>query len=145
MANQFNIPANLNRILASVIVPAYPQLSVTAPFLGEEGISLAFEGEAVTFIRTMTSNVTSPEPLQMCTLSINLIKTLPLAQLYESQRQTNAQLGGMTVYTDASTLGPYNLIQCAIQNVRELRLNGRDAGYVVTVMGAYPLNSSMYS
>lgn len=145
MANPLVPQGTLNRLVASVIWKSFLELTVTAPFLGREGISLAFDGEATTFIPTLTGNVISPNPFQMVTLTINLLKTQPLAQLYETQRQSNAQLGDGTVRPDAATLAPFKLINCAIQEVRELRFSGEDAGYAVTIRGAYPVNNALWT
>lgn len=136
---------NLNRILASVIVPSNLALTVTAPFLGKNGISLRFQGETTKFIPTLTGNVLSPEPFQMAELTVTLLKSQPLAQLYETQRQTDAQLGNITVLPDAATLGPYKLFECAIQNVGDLRFSGEEADYGVVIMGYYPVNSSLFT
>lgn len=135
----------LNRLIASVIWTSYPQLTITAPFLGRDGISLAFEGNAVEFLPTLTGNVNSPEPFQMVTLTMHLLKTQGIAQLYESQRQTNAQLGTGTVRPDAATLGPYKLLNAAIESVRELAFSGQNAEYVVTCRATYPINSALWS
>jgi hypothetical protein len=149
----------LNRLAASITWNAYPQLNVTPPFLGREQISLGFEGEATTFIKTATGVVISPEPYQMISLTINLLKTQPLAPLYETQRQTNSALGNGTVrpdvggaqaianlagFTGAAGLGPYSIVNCGIMNVRELRFSGEDAGYIVLIGGYLPLNSALW-
>lgn len=136
---------NLNRLLGSVIFPSFPALIVTAPFLGQEGISLSRDGDAVDFLPTMTSNVTSPAPLQMVTIGIDLIRSQPLAQLFEAQLQTDAQLGNCTIRTDSGLLGPYKIQQCAIQTVGELRFNGRSAGYGVMLRGSYPINANLWT
>lgn len=136
---------SLNRLRASVTWPSFPQLNVTASFLGKEGVSLGFDGDAVVFIDTMTGAVTSPEPYQMITLSINLLKTQSLSAQYESQRQLNALLGNGTVRPDASTLPPYQLTNCAIRTVRELKFSGQDAGYMVECRGYMLINSNLWS
>ena len=78
---------SLNRLRASVVWPDNPTLNVTASYLGKEGVSLALDGEATTFINTLVGAVTSPEPYQMITLTIHLLKTQGLASLYKSQQE----------------------------------------------------------
>lgn len=134
----------LNRLRATVLWNDFPQLNVTAPFLGEEAIGLALEGETTTFINTMTGAVTSPEPYQVVGLTIHLLKTQQLADLYKVKMETDAKLGAGIVRPDSKTLSPYPIVNCAIQSVRELRFGGRDAGFMVTVKGYYNINSSLW-
>lgn len=134
----------LNRLIASVVWDNNPGLNVTAPYLGKEGIRLALEGETTTFINTMTGAVTSPEPYQTTSLTINLLKTQNLAAVYKAQMELLATIGQCTIYPDATTLPTYSLINCAIQSVRELNFSGEDAGWVVNIKGYYLCNSALW-
>jgi len=144
-SNPLVAQGTLNRLRGSVAVVDFPQLNVTASFLGKEGISLSLDGEATTYIPTMTGAVTSAEPYQMITLTVNLLKTQFVANLYKNQQETNSLLGDIVVTPDATTLGFYNLTNCSIRSVNELRFSGEDAGYVVTIGGYYLINSSAWS
>lgn len=139
---------NLNRIKASLVLDAFPSLNVTPSNLGNEGISLVFEGDATGVIPTMTGQVNSPEPFQAVTVTLHLLKTQPLADLYEQQRQTNTVLGTGTVRPDVSTqqggLKPYGLQNLSIRSVGELRMNGTDPGYRVTLGGYYIINNALF-
>lgn len=146
MATNPNIAqGTLNRLRGSVVVTDFPALNITAPFLGRGGISISFEGETTTFINTNTGAVTSPEPYQATTVTVNLLKTQGLAAQYEAQRQTLSTIGDITVVSDATTLPAYNITNCAILNVRELSFNGEDAGYVVTLHGYYSINNALWN
>lgn len=141
---------NLNRIRASLIWTDFPQLNVVPSFLGSEGISLVFEGEATAVIPTMTGLVNSPEAFQGVTVSIHLLKTQSLAGLYEEQRQTYSLLGDGTVRPDvaqsnAANIGPYQILNMSIRNVGELRLNGSDPGFRVTCGGYMLVNSALWN
>lgn len=145
MSNPLVDQGTLNRLRASVIWPDFPELNVTSPFLNREGIRLSLDGDAVTFLPSMTGAVTSPEPYQMITLAINLLKTQSLAAQYKAQQEGDARLGGCTVRPDANTLPPYQLTNCAIQSVRELNFSGSEAGYSVTIRGYYIINNDLWS
>lgn len=134
----------LNRLLTSVTWANFAGLNVTPSFLNREMIRLAFNGSATDFINTATGTVTSPAPMQPITLTINLLKTQGLAQQYEQQRQLNSVLGNGTVRGDSVTLAPYDLLNCGIENVRELNFSGEDAGYAVTVGGYILINSALW-
>ena len=139
------VQGTLNRLRGSVVIPNFPELNVTAPYLGRGGISLAFEGETTTAIPTMVGTVQSPLPYQMVTITIALLKTQSLANLWGAQRQTLSLVGDVTVTPDTSNLTTYTMNNCAIDNVRELNFAGDDAGYVVTVKGYYQINASLWS
>jgi hypothetical protein len=135
----------LNRLRASVTWNSFPSLNVTPSFLNREGIRLAFEGNATQFLPTQTGAVTSPEPYQMISLTINLLKTQGLSQLYEAQRQSASVIGNGVVRPDTTTLAPYDIYNCGIMNVRELAFSGEDAGYSVSISGYILLNSSLWA
>ena len=134
----------LNRIAASLVIPDFPQLNVTAPFLGKEGIGVAFQGDITTMIPTMTGTVTSPEPFQMATVLVRLLKTQPLSDAYKQQLESSSLLGDITVRPDSKTLSPYQILNCAIMTVGDLSFNGTDAGYGVHIAGYYPVNANLF-
>lgn len=146
MGNPLISQGSLNRLQASVVWGDFPQLNVSPSYLGKEGIRLALEGESTVFLPTMTGAVTSPEPYMMIGLSINLLKTQFLSNLYKSQMELDARIGDGTVRPDVGPggLSPYSIVNCAIESVRELNFSGEDAGYIVTVKGYYLVNSSLF-
>ena len=148
MANT-NVPqGTLNRLKASVVWDGFPQLNVTPPFLGKEMIRLAFEGDITTQIKTSTGVVTSPEPYQMITLTMHLLKTQALAPLYKAQIEASSLLGSGTVWPDVQTglgLTNYQISNCSIMGVRELAFDGADAGWAVTIGGQYFINANLWN
>jgi hypothetical protein len=123
----------LNRLRASIIWPAFPQLNVTAPFLGKEGIRQSIDGSA------------SPEPYRIVTLTMHLLKSQSLADLYKKQEETNALLGDGVIRPDATPLSPYAIVNCAIMGVSDLDYSGADAGYAVRINGYYSVNSQLWN
>ena len=144
-ANPLVVQGTLNRIIGSVSWVTYPGLNVTAPYLGKDGIRLALEGEATLFIPTMTGTVTSPEPYQMITLTMHLLKTQPLASFYKLQQETTSLLGNGSVVPDTVVLPPYPVTNCAIESVVEQNYSGTDAGWVVKIKGYYIINSNLWN
>jgi len=134
----------LNRLRGSVVWQDFPELNITAPYLGEGGINLRLAGPATTRIGTMTGSVLSGEPYIPIVLTVNLLKTQPLADAYKAQMELNTAMGGGTVRPDAATLSPYTLFNCSIDTVGDLTFNGRDAGYGVELGGYYLINSSLF-
>ena len=135
----------LNRVKASVTWPDHPELNVTAPFLGRDGISFAPEGNSTVFLPTMTGAVTSPEPYMMIGLGIHLLKPQSLCNLYKARMETLALLGSGVVRPDVTVgLEPYDIVNCAIESVRELRFNGQDDGYHIMIRGYYITNNDLW-
>lgn len=134
----------LNRLRASVNILDFPELNVTAPFLGKEAIRLALEGDTTTYIPTMTGAVTSGEPYQMCSVTIHLLKTQSISDLYKRQMETLSVIGDIVVTPDSSALSPYPILNSSIRSVQELNFSGEDAGYAVTLGGYYLINSELW-
>ena len=135
----------LNRLRATVTVPNSTELNVTPSFLGVAGISMNLEGEVTRNLQTMAGTVTSPEPYQMASVVMNLLRTQGLSATYKARMETNSVIGPVTVRPDAATLPDYTFQNCSIESVRELNLSGQDPGFVVTLKGYYPLNSALWN
>lgn len=136
----------LNRIKASAVFPTNPNFNITAPFLGVAGISLSLEGAAATYLQTMTGGVPSPEPVMAASLKANLIKSQALADLYKRRMESDVLMGDCTIRPDVAVagIGIYSLFNTAIISVDPFSFNGSDAGYMVTIMGYYNINSSLF-
>ena len=147
MANPLVAQGTLNRLRASVVWVNYPQLNVTASYLGQNGIRLSLDGVATTFLPTMTGAVTSPEPYMMMSMQIHLLKTQQLADLYKQQMERDAKLGDGTIWPDvtAGGISNYQIINTAIESVTDLSFAGTDASFMVTIRGYYLTNSSLWN
>lgn len=143
--NPMALQGQLNRLRANLLVPNFPNLNVTASFLGKAGITIALEGESTAFIQTMTGAVTSPEPYMMTNVTVNLLKSQSLANQYKLKMESLALIGDITIKPDSSMLSDYYITNCGVQSVREMNLNGEDAGFIITVRGYYMLNNSAWA
>lgn len=135
----------LNRLRASVLITASPELNVTASFLGKEMVGLTLEGEATTAIPNAAGVTQSPEPYQMATVEIHLIKAQALADQWKQRMQANTLLGDITVIPDAKTLGNYPLQNCSVTSVAPMRFSGADAGWVISLRGTYYINNDLWN
>jgi hypothetical protein len=137
----------INLTQASVNVPSFTNLNVTAPYLARPGIRLALEGELTRRIGTMTGVVPSPQVYQDVRVTIALVKTLTLAQQWQLQYQVNSVIGTITVTPDlmaGAGIAGYMLLNTSIQGVRELDFSGDDVGYVIELQGVYPTNNAIW-
>jgi hypothetical protein len=135
----------LNRLRGSVVVNAIAALNVTAPFLGKDGISLALDGNTTSYIDVMVGSVTSPEPYQRASVTINLLRTQFLAGAYKARIELNSLIGDVTVYPDSTQFPTYQFSNCSIMSVAEVRMNGTDPGYRIQLGGIYAINSALWN
>lgn len=152
MASNPMIPqGTLNRLRAAVTYvgngPAgdVSALNVSASYLAPEGISITLEGEATDLLPSMVGTVTSPAPYQMCSVVVNILKTQNLAAVYKAQMENTTVIGDFSVIPDASTLPPYYVNNAAIESVREMTFNGKQAGFAITLKGYYIVNNALWN
>lgn len=145
MPNPLVPQGTLNRLRGSVVYASNSTLNITAPYLSREAISISFEGDAGVLLPTLTGGVTSPEPFQMATVTINMLKTQNLANIYKQQFQTNTNVGDVSVITDTNTLGDYELVNCILRGVRDLSFDGNQPTFQVTLSGIYYVNNALWS
>lgn len=136
----------LNLLRGSVTWVNFSGLAVTAPYLDRAGITLRLEGQASTQHGTNTGVVQSPQPYQLVSVVIALLKTQPLSDRYKSQMEDTVLLGPFTVWPDTSTgLGPYQIDNGTIQGVGELAFNGTTPVFGVSLAGVYYINANAFN
>jgi hypothetical protein len=146
MPNPLVDQGTLNRVVASVIWASFPQLNVTPPYLGRDGIRLALEGNATDYFGTMTGAVPSPAPYQIMTVTLNLVKSQPLSDLYKRQFEDTTLIGFGTIRPDTKTgLGIYQINNSVLESVREMSYAGEEPQFVVTVKGYYLINAALFN
>lgn len=142
MAGSPNYPqGTINRLVASVIIDGFPELNISPSFLMPEGIGLSFGGPITTNLPSMTGVVTSPEPYQLVTVTMHLIKAQVLADMYKDRVEASSLIGTFTVRPDTLTMKPWYIGNGSIVSVNPLNFGGRDAGYVVELAGTYNINA----
>lgn len=144
MAQQYVDQGTLNRLQASVVMASYPALNVVSGYLGTEGIRVAFDTNATDLLNTMTGMVSSPTPYQACTLTMSIVKSTPLSDLFKQQFESTTLIGLVTVWPDATQLSPFNLENMALENVREMLFNGTEPVIVITMRGYYRVNQGFF-
>lgn len=148
MAGTPRVPqGNLNRLRGSLIIPNFASLNITAPFLGKQGLSIAFKGPATTRLPTMTGGVNSPEVYREVTITAHCVKSQAMAAAWKLQEETNTLLGdGLTFRSDASpTLPPFQFDNCSLDGVQGVTANGMDPDYVVVLGGFWYINSDLWN
>src|SRR4051812_3455504 len=123
----------LNRARGTVLFPDFPELNVTAPFLGPEGINVSPEGPITDNLDVMTGMVPSPGIYQRLTVEFELLKSQSFSDLWKQQVEFISAVGDFTVIPDAATLSNYNVINGSIIQAGPGRINGRSVAFVVSI------------
>lgn len=144
MANPLVDQGVLNRLRGSVTWASAPELNVSASYLGRGAIRLALEGNTSKAIETLTGVVQSPEAYQMCSITMSLLKSQALADLFKARVELNSLLGQATVRPDATPLSPYEILNCSINSPNDLDFSGESAEYTVKAIGYYLVNSALW-
>lgn len=134
----------LNRLIGSLQFASFPNLNVTAAFLGKAGISMALEGDASLRIPTMTGLVQSGEPYRVAVVTVPLLKTQGLSATWKAQEESNTNIGDCVFRSDTNIVGNWQLVNCGIIGVGEISAGGTDPGYGVKFYGAYNINSALW-
>ena len=135
----------LNRLRGSVVFANFPQLQVTSSYLAKEAISIAFDGDTSLLIGTLTGAVTSPEPYTYGTVTIHLLRTQILADLFKQQIETNTTMGSVNIIGDSATLGNFQLENCILMSLNEITFDGNQAGLIVRLRGVYNINATLFA
>lgn len=135
----------LNRVRTSIVVPSFPGLNITASFMGKSFAKPEFEGNFVEQIETGTGVVNSPEPFVMCTITVGILRTQPLAAAYMAQFLNNSALGTVTAHADTSAFPPITLVNTVIRHLDPGAWDGTDPVSRLTLRGAFYINANLWN
>lgn len=138
---------NLNRVATHLVVPAFPQLSVTAANMSKSLIQVTFEGPATDQIETATNIVNSPRAFVMATAVVNLLRSQIIsAQAWLLQYQANTQIGLIDIFSDApTTLQSIPMVNCSITEIDPGAFDGQDPTFKATVKGTFYVNAAIWA
>jgi hypothetical protein len=92
----------------------------------------------------MVSLVSSPAPYLSASLTMSLVRSSALAQLFKLQVEDNTLMGLVTIWPDTDVLTPFVLNNVALESVREMAMAGMEAAMVVTARGYYNVNTTFF-
>lgn len=136
---------SLNRLKVSVYFKDYPELNISPFVLGEEGIELIPERDAVLMIEALVGLVASPEPFVPVSVPLPILKTVSLSNEFKKKIETNARVGEVEIYLDSTTLDSYKLTNCTISRFDGIRANGKDAVVRYQLKGTYITNKDLFN
>ena len=135
---------SLNPVLASIIIPAYPALNITPPFLSKDAITWEPQGNASTPLPGMTGLIQSPEPYIPVKVTMHLLKSLAIADQWLDQTELITLLGAVTVRFDLPVMNPRYLQNCSIENIGTISASGMDPAVVVAFSGTWNINGLLW-
>jgi hypothetical protein len=144
MAFTFTPPGVLNRLRASVVFSDFPELTVTSNFLTTEGIRLALEGNATDLLPAMVSLVSSPAPYLSASITMSIVRSSTLANLYKLQFEDTTLVGVATIWPDTDVIPVFSINNVALESIREMAFAGMEAAMVVTARGYYNVNTGFF-
>lgn len=145
MATPIVPQGTLNRVRCSIIVPNYPSLNITAPYMGRNFASISFDGDFTKLIGTGTGGVPSPEPYVMATVSVGILRTQPLATSWRSQWESQGSIGPLSIFSDTAAFAEFDLDTCVIQHFDPNAYDGEDPVSRLTLMGVYVINAALWN
>jgi hypothetical protein len=144
MAFQFTPPGVLNRLRASVVWSDFPELNVTSGLLTTEGIRLALEGNATDLLPAMVSLVSSPAPYLSASITMSVVRSSALANLFKLQFEDTTLMGIATIWPDTDVIPVFTIHNVALESMREMAFAGMEAAMVVTARGYYNVNTGFF-
>lgn len=145
MGNPLIAQGLLNRVRGSVVFPSNSTLSITAPYLAAEGISLEIDEDGTEQMKTITGVVNSPAAYVLATATIHVLKTQALGEAWAQQFQSNSQIGRMVIHTDSSALSQYRIHNCSLLKPQPGAMNGTNPSLILTIRGTYNVNDYIWS
>lgn len=137
----------VNKYRGAVTFDSFSQLNVTAPYLTMEGIVMNFPGNATAMLPVMTGLVTSQELYVGGEMVIHLVKTMPLAALFQQQFLLNSLLGRATVRPDTPPnigITSWQVQNTAIISVGDQSYAGSSADFPVRISGYIVVNTALF-
>lgn len=142
--NPLILQGTLNRVRCSIALASLPALNITSSYMTERFADLDLPGEFSALIPTGTGAVTSPEPYIIGTISVGLLRTQSLAAAWLAQAQILADIGNVTVHSDAAPFPRATLGNCVF-GLNPGAFDGKSPEVRITIRGVYYVNNELWN
>ena len=93
----------LNKLYVKAIFSDAPELNVTSYDMGENMVSIQYEDDVVSRMKTATGTMGSLNIFVSATATISIVKSSPAIDTYKKRILSNGYIGGtMTLYDDVN-------------------------------------------
>jgi len=144
MANPLIQQGSLNKVRAQVVVPGFSNLTIISSYMGTDGLTAETE-DFCDQIGTATGTVPSPNPYAFASITIHILKTNGMVTRWWNQKDTNSQIGKITIHSDTDAFDSFDVQECVIKSLSPGKLNGTDATSILTLRGVLYINNDMWS
>ena len=138
------VQGNLNRAAVHIVVTSNTNLTLTASDMAKGQAHLTYDGDTITQIGTATGVVNSPEPWLPTTLTVNILRTQPVANAWQLQMLNNCVIGTVEAYSDSTSYAPTIIQNCALM-LDPGQWDGTDPVVKITLKGQIQINASMWA
>lgn len=135
----------LNRVRCSIIVPNYTTMNIASYNMGKTYATIEFDTDYVHQHETATGVVNSPEPYVMATISVGILRTQALADVWLTQAQTTSVLGPVTIHSDTSAFSAIPLTDAVIRKLDPGAFDGTDPVAKLTLRGVFYINNDLWT
>lgn len=135
----------INRLRASITLPSFPALNVTANMLSETGIRISPDRGGGELLGQMSGAVVSLNPYTTCRVSFEVLRTLSVGTNWYSQWLSNSAVLDLHI-TPVTSVAPSHYIRNAvISHVGDIDENGTTATMPIVLTGTLILNTALWS
>ena len=145
MPNPLIPQGTLNRIRCSIVVPSFPALNITAPYMGQRFATINFSGSFTELIPTATGGVASPEPYVMANVSVDLLRTQSLSASWLAQANATGAIGAVTIYPDSAAFPEIKIDNTVIDSIEPGAYDGKDPVVRLMLKGFYNINDDLWN
>jgi hypothetical protein len=144
MANPQIPQGTLNRVRASVIIPAFSTLNVNSSHMGKGFVDLVWEEDFGDQIDTGTGIVNSPAPYVRGTCTINILRTQALAGQWQAQADATSIIGRIVVHPDSTVYPKQTVHNCQVLKASPGKMDGLNPTIDVVIRGVRFVNDNLW-
>lgn len=129
----------LNKLYVKAIFSDAPELNVTSYDMGENMVSIQYEDDVVSRMRTATGTMGSLNIFVSATATISIVKSSPAIDIYKKRVLSNGYIGGtLTLYDDVN--GEWILEEVSLNQKGIGSVNGTEPAVEFEIQGNLLVN-----
>lgn len=135
----------LNRVRASVIVPAYTNLNINSSHMSTKLLTGAPDEDFTEQPETATGIVNAPNPYVRYTVTVGILRTQALAYAWLQQAEATTAIGRIVIHSDTSAFPQIRIHNASIIKIDPGAYDGRDPIVDLVLRGIKYVNNDMWN